>query len=68
MHGVVFGLLFASAESWLGQAVPSGRRGDVMGFYYFLSRIAGLLAPFLAFGMSALTYANYLMRQVAIRN
>lgn len=54
LQGVGFGLLFASAESWLGQAVPINRRGDMMGFYYFLSRIAGLLAPFLAFGMSAL--------------
>jgi len=53
-QGIGFGLLFASAESWLGQAVPKDRRGDMMGFYYFLSRIAGLLAPFLAFGMSAL--------------
>ncbi len=53
VHGIVFGLLFASAESWLGQAVPNGRRGDVMGFYYFLSRIAGLLSPFLAFGLAA---------------
>ncbi|MFN7180531.1 MFS transporter [Hyphomonas sp.] len=54
MQGIGFGLLFASAESWLGQAVPKDRRGDMMGFYYFLSRIAGLLAPFLAFGLSAL--------------
>lgn len=54
MHGIGFGLLFASAESWLGQAVPKERRGDMMGFYYFLSRIAGLSAPFLAFGLSAL--------------
>jgi MFS family permease len=54
VQGIGFGLLFASAESWLGQAVPKDRRGDMMGFYYFLSRIAGLLAPFLAFGMSAL--------------
>lgn len=54
LQGIGFGLLFASAESWLGQAVPTDRRGDMMGFYYFLSRIAGLLAPFLAFGLSAL--------------
>jgi MFS family permease len=54
IQGIGFGLLFASAESWLGQAVPKDRRGDMMGFYYFLSRIAGLLAPFLAFGLSAL--------------
>lgn len=54
IQGIGFGLLFASAESWLGQAVPKERRGDMMGFYYFLSRIAGLLAPFLAFGLSAI--------------
>jgi MFS family permease len=54
MQGIGFGLLFASAESWLGQAAPSERRGDVMGFYYFLSRTAGMLSPFLAFGLSAL--------------
>jgi MFS family permease len=54
LQGIGFGLLFASAESWLGQAVLKDRRGDMMGFYYFLSRIAGLLAPFLAFGLSAL--------------
>ncbi len=54
MQGIGFGLLFASAESWLGHAAPNDRRGDIMGFYYFLSRIAGMLAPFLAFGLSAL--------------
>jgi len=45
IQGIGLGLLFASAESWLGQAVPKDRRGDIIGFYDFLSPIAGLLAP-----------------------
>ena len=33
LQGIGFGLLFASAESWLGQAVLKDRRGAKVGLY-----------------------------------
>ncbi len=49
--GVVVALLFATVESWMNSSITSGSRGEVMGVYMVVTKVALALGPYLVVGM-----------------
>lgn len=50
IQGIGFAAMFASAEAWLGQAAPEGRRGSILGAYNVAAKAALMTGPFLIAG------------------
>ncbi len=54
LQGVAFAYIFTSLEGWLNETVPARSRGNVMGVYHTTSKVAIMVGPFFATGLSAL--------------
>lgn len=60
LQGIALALMFSSIEAWLGAAVPAQKRGGVSGFYHLMAKLALIIGPFFAMGMSALDSRPYM--------
>jgi len=61
VQGVGFAAMFASAEAWLGQAAPEGRRGSVLGAYNVAAKAALMTGPFLIAGAAPLAPHTFVL-------
>jgi MFS family permease len=60
VQGIALAFMFSSIEAWLGAAVPAAKRGSVGGFYHLMAKVALIIGPFFALGMSALDNRPYM--------
>lgn len=60
VQGAAFALMFSSIEAWLGAAMPAEKRGAISGFYHFMAKVALIIGPFFAAGMSAIDPHPYI--------
>lgn len=60
VQGVALAFMFSSIEAWLGAAVPAEKRGGVSGFYHLMAKVALIIGPFFALGMSAIDNQPYM--------
>ncbi|MFN4226488.1 MAG: MFS transporter [Hyphomonas sp.] len=59
VQGLSFAFMFTSIEAWLGEAVPSKSRGNVMGVYHTAAKVSLMLGPFFVAGLSPLDSRAY---------
>jgi MFS family permease len=60
VQGIALAFMFSSIEAWLGAAVPAEKRGGVSGFYHLMAKVALIIGPFFALGMSAIDNRPYM--------
>jgi MFS family permease len=59
VQGAFFAFVFTSIESWLGAAVPARSRGNLVGLYHTMAKVAILAGPFFIAGLTALDTRAY---------
>lgn len=60
LQGAGFAVMFASAEAWLGVAAAPSQRGNVLGVYHVVAKLALFSGPLLVIGLAALAPQQFL--------